>query len=227
MPARPVAVRVAERGDVDAVGPAVDGVRARVAGLGGDLVGVDGLDQLRIAVLDVDDVDVRGAQARDQQVAALDVRVRRPRAQRGRAGVPAEVVQLVADGRHVEPRPHLSVRGRPLLEVDHRQRVRSPVAVAAGVERHHVRVRLGGRGGRLCRGRVEGRVGSQTRHARETTDYRAVTKKPPDALLKFSGMRGALHRGAGRHRMRGAPVWRRAAALAIAVVVAPARVPGL
>ena len=101
--ARAVALGVAERRDVDPVRPAVDRVRARVAGLGGDLVLADRLDDLRVAALGVDDVDVRGAQARDEQVAALDVRMRRPRAQRRGARVPAEVVQLVADVGHVEP----------------------------------------------------------------------------------------------------------------------------
>src|SRR5215217_4433701 len=51
--------------------------------------------ELRVVrvLLDVDHVDPRGPQRGDEQVAALDVRVRRPRAQRRRAGVPAEVVQ--------------------------------------------------------------------------------------------------------------------------------------
>jgi hypothetical protein len=95
------------------------------------LLGRDGLDELRRlrVVLDVDDVDVRRAQARHEQVAALHVRMRRPRAQRGRAGVPAEVVQLVADAGHVEPRDELPVGRRAGLEVDHRQRVRRAVAV--------------------------------------------------------------------------------------------------
>ena len=75
-------------------------------------------------VLDVDDVDARGAQAGHEQVAALDVRVRRPRAQRRRARVPAEVVQLVADVGHVEPADDLAVGVRALLEVEHGQRVR-------------------------------------------------------------------------------------------------------
>ena len=54
--AGPVAVGVAERGDVDPVGAAVDRVRARVAGLARDLVGLDDLGERRIVrvVLDVD-----------------------------------------------------------------------------------------------------------------------------------------------------------------------------
>ena len=102
--AGPVAVGVAERRDVDPVRAAVDGVRAAVAGLAGDLLGLDDLHELRRArvVLDVEHVDARGAQPGHEQVAALDVRVRRPRAQRRRARVPAEVVQLVAHVGHVE-----------------------------------------------------------------------------------------------------------------------------
>ncbi len=77
--ARRLAVRVAERRDVDAARPAMDGVRARVAGLLGDLLRLDHLDDLRLARvgLGVEDVDARGAQARHDQVAPLDVRMRR------------------------------------------------------------------------------------------------------------------------------------------------------
>ena len=124
--AGPVALRVAERGDVDAVGAAVDRVRAAVAGLARDLVGLDDLDELGRArvLLDVEDVDARGAQARDEQVAALDVRVRGPRAQRRGARVPAEVVQLVADVGHVEAADERAVGRRARLEVEHGDRVR-------------------------------------------------------------------------------------------------------
>jgi hypothetical protein len=82
--AGPVAGGIAERRDVDAVRPAVDGVRAAVPGLARDLLGLDHLHELRGArvVLDVEHVDPRRAQAGDEQVAALDVRMRRPRAQR-------------------------------------------------------------------------------------------------------------------------------------------------
>ena len=47
MPPGPLPSRVAERGDVDALGPAVHGVRPRVAGPVGDLLGLDHLDDLR------------------------------------------------------------------------------------------------------------------------------------------------------------------------------------
>jgi hypothetical protein len=161
-----VALRVAERGDVDAVRPAVDRVRAAVAGLARDLLGLDHLDELGRArvVLDVEDVDARRAQAGHQQVAALDVRVRRPRAERRRARVPAEVVQLVPDVRHVEPPDELAVGRRALLQVEHRDRVGRAVPVGAGVQRGDVRERLGGGRRRGAGRRVEAGIRSETRH---------------------------------------------------------------
>ena len=146
-PAGAVAVGVAERGDVDPVGAAVDRVRARVARLARDLLGLDDLGQLRRlrVVLDVDDVDARGAQARHEQVAALDVGMRGPRAQGRGAGVPPEVVELVADVGHVEPADDLAVGARAVLEVDDGQRVGCAVAVRARVERDDVGVGLVGR----------------------------------------------------------------------------------
>ena len=46
--ARALALAVAERGDIDAFGPAVHGVRPRVAGLLGHLLGLDHLDDLGV-----------------------------------------------------------------------------------------------------------------------------------------------------------------------------------
>src|SRR5262249_42653750 len=100
--ARTVAVRRAERARVDAVWSAVDGVRTAIAGLARQLVGLDHLDQPWLAWirLRVQHVDARGAQSGHEQVAPLDVRVWGVRAEGRAAGVPAEVVQLVADVRH-------------------------------------------------------------------------------------------------------------------------------
>jgi hypothetical protein len=125
------ALRVAERRDVDAVGTAVDGVGAAVARLARDLLGLDHLHELRGArvVLDVEDVDAGGAQPGHEQVAPLDVRVRRPRAQRRRARVPAEVVQLVAGVGHVEPADEIPVGLRARLEVEDGEGVRPAVPV--------------------------------------------------------------------------------------------------
>ena len=166
--ARAVAVGVAERRDVDPVGAAVDRVRAAVAGLARDLLGLDHLDDLGLVrvVLDVDDVDARGAQAGHEQVAALDVRVGRPRAQRRGAGVPAEVVQLVADVGHVEPADDLAVGRRAGLEVEDRQRVGRAVAVRARVQRDDVGEGLGRRAGRDGGGGVEAGIRSPAGHKR-------------------------------------------------------------
>ena len=147
-----VALGVAERRDVDAVGAAVDRVRAAVAGLARDLVGLDDLDELRLprVLLDVEDVDPGRAQAGDEQVAALDVRMRGPRAQRRGARVPAEVVQLVAHVGHVEAPDERAVGRRALLEVEHGQRVGGAVAVRARVQGRHVGQRLRRRRHRLA-----------------------------------------------------------------------------
>src|SRR5205807_4876482 len=100
-----VAVGGAEGAHVDPVGAAVRGVGPAVARPGCQLVGLDGLDDggLGGVWLGVDDVDARGAQARDDEVAprravvvvpgmavGLDV------AEAGTAGVPAEMMELVA-----------------------------------------------------------------------------------------------------------------------------------
>jgi hypothetical protein len=112
-------------------------------------------------VLDVDDVDAARSQARDDQVAALDVGVRGPGAERAGARVPAEVVQLVADVGHVEAADRRAVGRRVGVDVDDRQRVGLRVTVAAGVQRDDVGEllarALGGARGR----RVEGRIGLQ------------------------------------------------------------------
>jgi hypothetical protein len=60
----------AQRGDIDALGAAMDRVRAGIAGLGEDLLGFDDLVDLGLQrLLHVDDVDARGPDAGDDQVA--------------------------------------------------------------------------------------------------------------------------------------------------------------
>ena len=108
------------------------------------------------------------------------MRVRRPRAQRRGAGVPAEVVQLVAHVGHVEPADQLAVGRRALLDVEHGQRVRRAVAVRAGVERRDVRVRLGRRRGGGARGGIEARVRSPARHVRTSWDGAATIPRKAD-----------------------------------------------
>lgn len=116
-----VAVGVAEHRDRDDVaGHAVDGVRGAEAELLGDLLALDHmLDPRRRRVGDVEHVDAAGAEAGDDQGVA------RQRGVTGRgAGVPAEVVELVADVRHVDAADDLPVLLRARVDVDHRDEVR-------------------------------------------------------------------------------------------------------
>ncbi len=125
-PAGPVAVAGgAEVRHEDAAGPAVDGVRARVAGLLGELLGLDRPDDVRLAGigLGVEDVGARRADPRHDQVAALEHPLVALVAERARAGVPAEVMELVAGGRQLGPADHVSVGGRVGVAVDHGHRV--------------------------------------------------------------------------------------------------------
>ncbi len=122
-----VLARAAERAHVDAFGAAMHGVRARVAGLREDLVGLDDLvdARLRRVRLRIDHVDARRAQARDDQEAALEERMAGQRRQRRRARIPAEVVKLVAGVRHRHRMHDFSVGRRSGLHVDHGERVGS------------------------------------------------------------------------------------------------------
>ena len=96
--AGPVAFGVSERVHVDAVRSAVHGVGTAVTRLLLEVGGFDYLGELRRArvFLGVHKEDVGRAQPAQHQVAALYVRVRHVGAERCRAGVPAEVMQLVA-----------------------------------------------------------------------------------------------------------------------------------
>ena len=162
--ARRLAVLVAQRRDIDAAGPAVHGVRARVAGLVGDLVRLDGFDELgraRIG-LGVEDVDARGAQARHHQIAPLDMRMRRVRAEARRAGVPAEVMEFVAGVGHRDRADDLRIGRRLRVDVDDARSHRATWRV--GIERRHVGHGFGRRLRRLPRGRIEARIGLPGRH---------------------------------------------------------------
>jgi hypothetical protein len=80
----------------------MDRVRGGIAGAPGERLGLDDLHDLRLARirLRVEDVDARGIDPRHDQIPPLHVRVRRVGAQARAAGVPAEMVQLVAGDRH-------------------------------------------------------------------------------------------------------------------------------
>ena len=86
--------------------------------------------------LGVDDVDAGGAETGHDQVAPLDVRVRRVRAEHRGAGVPAEVVQLVAGVGHLDFADELAVGARGGVDVDDGDGV-GPV-VAGRIDPHDV-----------------------------------------------------------------------------------------
>jgi hypothetical protein len=79
-----VLAAAAERADIDAVRPAVNGVRPRVAGLFEDFLGLDDLVNpgLRRIRLGIDDVNPRGPDAGDDEIAPLEEGVPGERRQR-------------------------------------------------------------------------------------------------------------------------------------------------
>ena len=109
MPPGPsVAVRAAEAGHEDAIGPAVQGVRTGVAGLRGELGRLDRLEQRGLAWVGsgVEHIDVRRAETGHEQEATGQAgHVMTLVHQRAAAGVPAEVVELVPGAGSRSSRP--------------------------------------------------------------------------------------------------------------------------
>ena len=135
--ARAVSVRGAEPVHINALRAAMHRVRPRIAGAPDDFLGLDDLYDLgrpRIG-LGVEHVNARGAQTGDDEIAPLDVRMRRVGAQRRAAGVPAEVVQFVSGLRHVDPADKLGIGRGPRVEIDDAKRIR---LVASHVQDRHV-----------------------------------------------------------------------------------------
>ena len=124
---RPVGaiLAAAERADVDAFGAAMDRVRPRVAGLFQDLLGLDDLVNFRLGGigLRIHDIKARGPDSGDDQVAPLEERVAGERRQCRRAGVPAEMVELVTLVRHRHRVDDLTEGRRAGFHVDHCERV--------------------------------------------------------------------------------------------------------
>jgi hypothetical protein len=103
-----------ESTEIEAGRVALQGVRAGVAGLLRQCGPGNGAYQMRRARvgLGVEDVDVGRAQARDEEVAPVQVGGVVPGvAEGGAAGIPAEVVQLVTGSRHVHPADDPAVVG--------------------------------------------------------------------------------------------------------------------
>jgi hypothetical protein len=132
-----VAVRGAQGADEDAVRPAVDRVGRRVTGPGRYLFRLDDFDDLQILRigLGIEDVDAGGIDAGNNQVAALGVRVRGIGTETGAAGVPAEVMELVAGLAHIDTTDDLAVAGGARVDVHHAHGVRLPVLLRVN-QRH-------------------------------------------------------------------------------------------
>jgi hypothetical protein len=159
-----VAARRAERAAVHTVRPAVNSMGRAVAGLLDELFRLDHLYQLRLlrVGLRVEHVNPGRADAWDDQVAALNVRMRRLRAQACAARVPAEVMQLVVAVGKICLTDELAVCGGSRIQIDHPYGVRLPVL--ADVEHRDIRQALGRRLHGHAGRRIEGRVRTKRRH---------------------------------------------------------------
>ena len=138
----------------------MDRVRPAVAGAIGYLLGLDRVHELGLSRigLGVEDVDPRGAQARNEQVATFQVGMGGVRAERGAARVPAEVVELVAHVRRLDAARLLAVAGRLGVDVERHQ----SIGLFRGrVEGDHVGKGFDRRFRRQARRRIEGLVGSK------------------------------------------------------------------
>jgi hypothetical protein len=166
-----------------------------VAGLAGQLVGLDGPDHLGAAQVrrGVHHVDARGAQAGDDEVAALQrlaVVAVALVTERAGAGIPAEVVQLVAGGRQLRPADHhLAVVGGGRVGVDRRHGV---PGLAGRVVGGHVRQPLRWRGDSVGRAAVEGRIrGLGHRRFSPACRYGSVDRpNPRDCLIRIEYCQG-------------------------------------
>ena len=103
----------------------MDRMGPRVARLLEHLFGLDDLVNgcLGGIGLHIHNIQARGAEPGDDQVAPLEERVAGQRRQGRRAGVPTAMVELVARVRHRHRVDDLAKGGRAGLDVDHRERV--------------------------------------------------------------------------------------------------------
>ena len=186
-PVGAVLAAAAERTDIDAFRSAMDRMRPRIAGLPEHLLRLDDLVDLRLRRmrLRIDHVDARGADARDDQVAPLEEGVAGERRQGRRAGVPAEMVKLVALVGHRHRVDDLAVCRRAGLHVDDRERVglREVRAQQQGVGEV-----LGRRFHRQFRRSMEGRIRSHG-HCCASCLWRHM---PTQLLLRIGPGRAAI-----------------------------------
>src|SRR5579862_860393 len=134
-----VSARRTERAHENSAGSAVHGMRFAVSRARCERLRVDHPDDFRLTRigLRIDDVDSRRTNARNDQVAALRVRVRRVGGQASAARVPAEMMQLIASVRHVEMADELAVLSRCRVHIDDSESIVSVVLLA--VEQRNIR----------------------------------------------------------------------------------------
>src|SRR5215471_12280045 len=114
------AVRSSQRADQDSVGTAMNRVRRCVSRARGQRLRLNYLHDFRIARirLGIDDVYARRMDTRHDQIAAFYMGMRGMRAQTGAAGVPAEMMQLVAGIRHVNLANDTAVTWGRRIDID-------------------------------------------------------------------------------------------------------------
>src|SRR5579872_2157557 len=102
------------------MGPAVSSAQ-------GESLRLNDLDDLRLARigLGIHDMDARGANAGDDEITPLRVRMRSEGTQAGAARVPAKVMQFVAGVGHVQAADHLPVCPRSRINIHYAEGVRA------------------------------------------------------------------------------------------------------
>src|SRR5882757_1038397 len=114
-----VAIGRSERADVNSFRPAVDGVWTRIFRARKNFFRLDHFDDFRFSRirLGVDDMNTRRAQARHNQVPALDMWMRRIWTERRAARVPTEMVKFVAKLRHLGLADALAISARARINI--------------------------------------------------------------------------------------------------------------
>src|SRR4029078_206147 len=117
-----IALRTAQHGDDDLGAEAMHGMRCGKIGLGLDLTAFDDFEQRRATGIgaSVDNVEVGRAHAGHDQIFPFHPGI----AVAGRARIPAHVVKLIPDTRHLETRNHLAVGRTPRIRIYGAQIVR-------------------------------------------------------------------------------------------------------
>ena len=170
------------------------GVGTAVASPRSDRFGLDDFNDFGISRvgLGVDDVDARRADARNNEVATLHVRVSVVRAEARAAGVPTKVVEFIASVRHVDLTDLPAVGGRRGIDIDYSYGVGA--AGEGGIEECDVGELFGwsfaGQFGRW----VEGRVGPPQVHdvVPFVFEFGRKNKKPANQIAWLAGLR-TLH----------------------------------